>query len=246
MTPTLPATTRPRDRPAAITGLRFAAGCVAVAVAFAPASRAAEPVLGPYVGAGGGQSMFRSNLPGQIESAYAGSGLTVESASVTDDKDGAWKVYAGWRVHRYAAVELGYLDFGRATTHYDIGVPFQGIARRDGRYELTGIELSGVGILPIADRWAVFAKAGALFSRLEYDETGVNQFSEPASFSHTNRQTRFLWGLGGSFDVTDALSARLEWQRVEKPGKTFALDDSGNGRFDQVDLFSLNVQWQFR
>lgn len=221
-------------------------GCVAVAMTFAPASYAAEPALGPYIGAGGGQSMFRSNLPGQIESAYAGSGFTVESASVTDDKDGAWKLYVGWRFHRFAAVELGYLDFGRATTHYDIGVPFQGVARRDGRYELTGIELSGVGILPIADRGAVFAKVGALFSRLEYDETGVNQFSEPTSFSDSTRQARFLWGLGGSFDFTDALSARLEWQRVEKPGKTFALDDSGNGQFDRVDLISLNLQWQFR
>lgn len=227
--------------------VRIASSCVAAAsLTAAGASFAAEPALGPYLGAGGGQSSFRSNLPAQIESAYAGSGFTVDSASVTDDRDGAWKIYGGWRFHRHVAVELGYLDFGRATTHYDIGVPFQGVARRDGRYELTGVELSGVGILPIADRGSLFAKAGTLYSSLAYDETGVNQFSEPTSYSHTNRQWRFLWGAGGSFDFTESLSARLEWQRVEKPGKTFAFDDGGDGQFDSVDFFSLSLQWQFR
>ena len=218
----------------------FAVGCV-----IAQASSAAELFLGPYIGAGGGQSFFDMNFAGQVNSAYSGTGFTVESANLTDDKDGAWKLYGGWRFHRYGAIELGYLDFGSATTQYDVGVP-QGVARRDGRYRLTGWETSLAGTLPVGDRATVFAKAGVLFSRLKYSESGTNQFDEPTSFSATNNQSRFIWGLGGSFEVWQALSGRLEWQRVEKVGETFALNESGNGRFDHVDLVTLSVQWQFR
>lgn len=122
----------------------------------------------------------------------------------------------------------------------------QGVARRDGRYRLTGWETSLAGTLPVGDRATAFAKAGVLFSRLKYSESGTNQFDEPTSFSATGNQSRFTWGLGGSFEVWQALSGRLEWQRVEKVGETFDLNESGNGRFDHVDLVTLSVQWQFR
>jgi OOP family OmpA-OmpF porin len=227
-----------------------ASACLAiVATAWtlaAPSAHAAEPKLGPYVGAGGGVARYSSNLPSQIRSAYADTGFTVEDASITDDQDGAWKVYAGWRFHRYGAVEVGYLDLGEARSHYDIGVPGQGVAQRDGRYRLDGIEVSALAIMPFADRWSVFAKAGGLFTKLKYSESGTDQFGSPTSFSDTNNQSRFLWGLGGTVDFNDAISARLEWQRVEDVGKTFAFTDSGNGKFNHVDFISLNLQWRFR
>ena len=207
---------------------------------------AKEPALGFYVGAGGGLSSFRSDYASQVNNAYANTGFTVDAASVTDDRDTAWKAYAGWRFHPYGAIEAAWLDFGEARTHYAIGVPAQGVATRDGRYRLTGAELSALGIVPLGDRATVYAKAGALFSRLKYDESGVDQFGAPASFSHSNRDTKFLWGLGGSFEIVESLSVRVEWQRAEGVGESFALTDSGNGRFEHVDMATIALSWRFR
>ena len=134
--------------------------CRSLAVLLALASSAAfakEPALGFYVGGAVGQSNFRSDYASQVGNAYANTGFTVDAASVTDDKDTAWKAYAGWRFHPYGAVEAAWLDFGEARTHYDIGVPGQGVATRDGRYRLQGIELSALGIMPIGDRATVYA-----------------------------------------------------------------------------------------
>ena len=124
-----------------------------------------------------------------------------------------------------------------ARTHYEIGVPNIGpaVARRP----LPALRCRALGASAScrsATAATVFAKAGALFSQLEYDESGANQFGEPASFSHTNRQTLFLWGLGGTFEIVDSLPLRVEWQRAEDVGERFALTDSGNGRFEHVDL----------
>ena len=216
-----------------------------VAIAAAPAI-AKEPALGFYVGAGAGVSSFRGDYASQVNQAYAGTGFTVDAATVTDDRDTAWKAYAGWRFHPYGAIEAAWLDFGEARTHYAIGVPNIGAATRDGRYRLSGAEISALGIVPIGDRATVYAKAGALFSQLKYDESGLNQFGEPGSFSHTNRETKFLWGLGGSFELVDSLAVRIEWQRAEDIGERFALTDSGNGRFEHVDMATIALQWRFR
>jgi OOP family OmpA-OmpF porin len=218
---------------------------VLVAIAAAPAI-AKEPALGFYVGAGAGVSSFRGDYASQVDQAYAGTGFTVDAATVTDDRDTAWKAYAGWRFHPYGAIEAAWLDFGEARTHYAIGVPNIGAATRDGRYRLSGVELSALGIVPIGDRATVYAKAGALFSQLKYDESGLNQFGEPGSFSHTNRETKLLWGLGGSFELVDSLAVRIEWQRAEDIGERFALTDSGNGRFEHVDMATIALQWRFR
>jgi len=218
---------------------------VLVAIAAAPAI-AKEPALGFYVGAGAGVSSFRGDYASQVNQAYAGTGFTVDAATVTDDRDTAWKAYAGWRFHPYGAIEAAWLDFGEARTHYAIGVPNIGAATRDGRYRVSGAEISALGIVPIGDRATVYAKAGALFSQLKYDESGLNQFGEPGSFSHTNRETKFLWGLGGSFELVDSLAVRIEWQRAEDIGERFALTDSGNGRFEHVDMATIALQWRFR
>ena len=224
---------------------RMAVLALAAALA-SPALLAKEPQTGFYVGAGLGQSLWSADYAAQVDAAYAGSGFTVDAANITDDKDTAWKAYAGWRFNAYGAVEVGWLDFGRARSHYELGVPGVGTAVRDGRYRLAGVEVSALAIAPVSDRATLFAKAGALFSELEYDESGVNQFGEAGSFSRTNRRTLFLWGLGGTYEIVDSLSLRLEWQRAQDAGERFALNESGNGRFEHVDYVGIALQWRFR
>lgn len=218
-----------------------ALACLAPAVTLAQA-----PVPGVYVGGGIGRSDYRIDFGAQVSRAYEGTGFTVDTAQMTDRRDTAWKVYGGWRFHPYGAVEVGYVDFGRASAHYQVGVPGIGTATRDARYRVAGVDLSALGVMPVGARATVFARAGAMFTRLEYDESGANPFGEPASFSHTDRDTHFTWGLGGTYALTDALSVRVEWQRVEDVGEPFALTESGNGRFEHLDWAGVALQWRFR
>jgi OOP family OmpA-OmpF porin len=219
----------------------LAACAVAPAVALAQA-----PVAGAYVGGGVGRSDWRIDYGTQVGRAYEGTGFTVDVAQMTDRRDTAWKLFGGWRFHTYGALEAGYVDFGEATAHYEIGVPNIGAATRDARYRVAGVEVAALGVVPVGDRATVFAKAGAMFTRMKYDEHGANQFGEAASFSHTDRQTRFTWGLGGTYALADALSLRVEWQRVEDVGEPFALTENGNGRFEHLDWAGVALQWRFR
>ena len=236
---------RSARRTAAAGGAARALAALAFGCVLVPGLAAAEPNAW-YVGGGVGQSSFRSDLSAQINRAYEGSGFTVDSARVSDNSDTGWKVFGGWQFHRNAAVELGYVDFGRATSHYEVVVPGQGTAIRDGKYRLSGVELSVLAIAPVGERASVFAKAGALASKLEYSESGVDQFGASTSFSADDNSVRFAWGLGGTVNFTPSLAARIEWQRVEKVGERFALTTTGNGEFDHVDLVSASIVWRFR
>src|SRR5689334_21072152 len=102
--------------------MRFRSLVLLLALASSPVL-AREPALGFYIGGAVGQSNFRGDYAQQVQNAYANSSFTVNSASLTDDKDTAWKGYVGWRFHPYFAVEAGWLDFGEARSHYEIGVP---------------------------------------------------------------------------------------------------------------------------
>jgi hypothetical protein len=62
------------------------------------AARAQAPVQGPYVGAGGGFSLWEINLD-----------------CGCDDTGTALRLGAGWRFNRILALEAVYLDLGRAT-----------------------------------------------------------------------------------------------------------------------------------
>lgn len=218
-----------------------------LALALSPGLAAAkEPATGFYVGGGLGLATYSIDYASQISNAYEGSGFTVDAAHLTDRRDTAWKLYGGWRFHPYFAVEAGYVDLGKATAYYEIGVPNIGPATRDARYRLDGVEVAALAIAPVGSVGTVFAKAGAMFTHLKYDESGTNQFGEPASFSHTDRKTRFTWGIGGTAVLAEQLSLRFDWQRVEDVGQTFALTESGNGRFDHVDYAGVALQWRFR
>src|SRR5688572_27364061 len=92
---------------------------------------------GLYVGAGAGRSEARDVCR-----------LTGGSC---DSKDLTWNAFAGYQINRHAAVELGYADLGDATTSGFVG----GVASRL-RMNTKTVELVGLGILPLGERFAVY------------------------------------------------------------------------------------------
>ena len=65
------------------------------------------PQLPFYIGAGAGNGHLNRS----------GSDLTGINNAQVDKTDTSWTVRGGWRFHQFAAVEIGYYDFGRYHFH---------------------------------------------------------------------------------------------------------------------------------
>ena len=86
---------------------------------------------------------------------------------------------------------------------------------------MSGWNLSGMGILPIGEKFNVFAKLGIIFWDAELRGFGDDSGED------------FSWGIGGGFSFTDHFGVRLEYQGFE-------IEDS-----DTVDMISLGASWNF-
>ena len=208
---------------------------------------AAPPVTGFYAGAGAGQSRYNIDFASQVHGAYDGTAFAVTSASMDRKHDTAWRIFGGYQFMPYVAVEGGWQDLGSAKGDYALRNTQNGETfSRQAEWDLSGFNATLVGIYPFAERFAVTGKVGAFFSKLEFSETTTDANGARSTFNGPDDdQVRLTWGVGGSYRITDNLSARLDWDRIEKVGQQFALNEEGNGRFRHVDLWSLNLIWKF-
>lgn len=168
----------------------------------------------PYVGAGVGQSRFDTD-----------SG-TLGAAGVDDDKDTAWRIFAGTRVWNFVGVELGYIDFGE-------------IKGRTGgtKVDARGIDLVAVGFVPLVAQgphgFDAFVKAGAYW--WDADTSGA-----PLVGSNIDTTDDFDWTAGAGVQYTfggmnaGKLGVRAEWQHYHD---TFGNVDNG--------VWMGSVLWQF-
>jgi OOP family OmpA-OmpF porin len=153
------------------------------AALFAMGMCAAQAESGPYVGANFGQS-----------SIDLCSGLAVTGC---DDDDTGWKVYGGYDINPYFAVEAGYADLG------DFSVAIPGITVT-GEYD--GMFIDAKGSLPIGDAFSVFAKLGVLF----WDVEGAN-----AAVGYSEDGSDLSYGLGAEYMFTSQFGGRAEWQQFQ-------------------------------
>jgi OOP family OmpA-OmpF porin len=184
---------------------------VIVALAFVAPAAAQQQDRGFYAGASLGQSKAKSSCDG-----LAGTGISCE------DTDTAWKVFGGYQFMRHFAVELGYSDLGEVTAT-------AGANRLS--VESSAFELVGVGILPVADRFSVFAKVGLY--RADTEAT-----SNIAALNGKENNTDLTYALGARYDFTGKVGAFLQWQRYQDVG-------GGDIGEDDVDVISLGVLFRF-
>lgn len=224
------------------------AAAVALVALGAGAAEARQSPL--YIGASAGGSQLDFDFQGQVRSLSTGA-LPVTRASLPDKSDTAFKLTAGYQVTSWAAVELSWVDLGQFTNSYE----FNGLGRytRNGRYELKGVNLSAVFSQPVNDRIDLLGRIGAFRSTYKYSETGENF---PAFLPSTDppihrfvapdlTATRLSIGLGAAYKVSKNLSLRAEWDRFANIGKPVNNNESSNGKFDAVDLFTVGAVWRF-
>jgi OmpA-OmpF porin, OOP family len=166
----------------------------------------------PYIGISIGQS--------DIDESVAEGLIT---SGTTDGKDTGFKLFGGYRFHRHIAAELAYLNLGELRySGTFFGTPVSG-----GKVEAHGFNVSAVGLLPVSEEFALFAKLGLFaWEAKASDTTGGVPFSASTDGADVS------FGIGASYDFTRQFSVRAEWER-------FKLENA------DADLLSVGVLFRF-
>jgi opacity protein-like surface antigen len=160
-----------------------------------------------------------------------------------DDGKTAWSVGLGYRVNRYLAAEVEYIDFGTTdiTEHYSIeddGAPvpfpftFPTELTLNQSSSVTGPALSLLGALPLGENFELFLRGGALFGSREI-ETGFDTFDEKFS------RTVWLAGAGVSWSLAKRWAIRAEYQQTGEFSESFIAGETEVQRLSMSVLFRL-------
>lgn len=141
-----------------------------------------------------------------------------------DDDDTAFKLFGGYGFNKHFGVELEYIDGGSLSESYDLGAGYM----LDIDVDVAGFNASVMGIVPIGERLKLFAKLGMIFWDVDYAAVFDGEV-----FSESDSGEDVSWGLGASFDFTERLGARVEYQE-------FDVHDA-----DSTDLISASVIIRF-
>ena len=145
---------------------------------------------------------------------YAGAGIGVfdvridnfddidETIDDYDSDDTAWKVFGGWRMTKYFAAEVAYVNLGSPD---DEILPDLNLTT-----ETDGFAPYLVGTFPIGDWFEVFAKAGYYWY-----ETEVEVDTPIGSASDSESDSTFTWAAGMGVTFFEHFNVRLEYEQFD-------------------------------
>lgn len=182
-----------------------------------------------------------ASVPGYSQDAgwYAGVILGQSKARNTDctgvatcdDTDTAWSIFGGYQVNANFGVQFGYADLGKVGASGTD--PFLGAFSIS--YESTGFELSGVGTIPINERFSVYGKLGLFMWDLDAKATS----SVFGSGSLSEDGTDLTYAIGAKYGFTKNFAVQLQWQRYNDIG-----NDATVGTSD-IDVIGLGAIFRF-
>lgn len=206
----------------------LAAVFISTAAVAAPSALAADVASASawYLGAGAGQSKAKLD-DSSINAVLTGAGVT---AATKDETDFSYKLFAGYQINRYFAVEGGYFNLGEYsfTTTTASAKTLIGSMKNH-----RGANLDVLGILPLGDKFSLFARLGVQSSKTSdlFGGTAV------AGFAPSKNKTDYKAGAGAEFDFTKNVGVRAEWER-------YRVSNGFNGKLD-VDVVSASLLYRF-
>ncbi|MGE5319203.1 MAG: outer membrane beta-barrel protein [Hyphomicrobiaceae bacterium] len=167
-----------------------------------------------------------------FDGALSASGATGLSSNDSGSSN-KWRLQGGYRFNPYAAVEAGYIDFGKAkySASY-IGGSAQGSLKAGG------VDLAALLSLPLNDSVSVFGKAGVVAAKVE-SSLAAGAPASLASASGSEHVVRPLLGVGALYKLTDNVDLRADYDHVSGLGKS-----EQTGKMD-ANLFSLGIAYNF-
>jgi len=206
------------------------AALFALGVRVAHAAPAGNP--GWYAGLDVGRSDLRLNAS-DLDSALSNQGIT-GSSTIGDHHDTSFGADVGYRFNRNFALEGGYTDFGKFNYSSMVSAPAADTVQ--GEYKAHAWSLSGVGIAPLDDQWAVFGRAGLTRTGVDLSANSATGATSPGGVSQS--ANGLVFGGGATYDFTQNWYGKLEADRYTRVG------DANTGRAD-VDVYSLGVGMRF-
>jgi OOP family OmpA-OmpF porin len=191
--------------------LKIAAAVAAVSVAAAaPAAYAAEDA-GWYLGGGVGQFNAQIDDVDQVDDAIDG----------WDEDDTAYKFFVGYRMNKFLALELDYINLGEPSGAVVPG--FNVDASVDGFAPYV------VGTIPLGRYFELNGRVGYYFydanMRQESAANGRVQFDEESN--------ALAWGAGIGANIGEKFNVKFEYERFDIE------------HLDDADALWLNAAWRF-
>lgn len=142
---------------------------------------------GFYIGAGIGQATVEIDTLEELE----------QELGSFDDDDTSWKIFGGWRFMPWLAVELTYLDLGKAEDNIGT-IPVSA--------ELNGFAPYIIGTLPLGPV-ELFARVGYYFYDVKVNEESLEIRDDSTE--------DFTYGAGIGVTFFEHLHARLEYEVID-------------------------------
>lgn len=130
--------------------------------------------------------------------------LKVDDATYSKT-DTMFDLGAGYGFNENFAVEFAYRDLGKLSESDDYG---------SASIELTSLQLSALGKLPVNDALYFYGRMG--FAQLSADYSYESYTSPQFNDSDSRKKTKVLVGLGLGYNITSAVSLRAEYIRHAK------------------------------
>lgn len=197
---------------------------------------------GVAVGASDGNASTANLVSNPARCSVAGAACSV------DQRNTAWKVYAGYPLSEQWAVEGEYADLGKVLK----GSVSQGGINDSYTQKTAGFGVSLVGKVKPKPQspLSVYGKAGVFHWVSKADASfspAVAGFG--ASASRKDNGTNPMFGLGVEYALAPKLAVRAGWDRYLKVGKRTVLLDEGNSSWStldtDVDLYSVGLSYRF-
>jgi OOP family OmpA-OmpF porin len=185
--------------------------------------------IGPYGGAQVGYTTFSAETAEEdveaLENTLENAGVASQNlSSGTEDTDIGYQATFGYRFHRYFAVELGLAQFGslestaRADIDFDNGDGFLPTSVKLS-FTAGGPVFSAIGILPINDKFELFARLGYLFTSTDREFSARIDGESAGSGSSKGDSQDPVMGLGFAWHINQVYSIRGEYQQINEVGE---------------------------
>lgn len=183
-----------------------------------------------YLGAGIGKARASIDQQ-QIAVDLQNAGFIVNDVS-RDRRDQSYKLYAGYQLLPYLAIEGGYFDLGDFNFQADT-IP---MSLYGGETSVQGINLALIGTLPLTDQLSALAKLGLTYndSDTRFSSNGLVSVN---GFSSSSHYTSHQFGVGLQYQLSTALALRLEAER-------YRIDDLVGSKGD-IDVVTLGLTYRY-
>lgn len=214
-------------------GALSAISCALLVSQFAQAD---EPFVNPewansawYIGGGLGQSRATIDRDRIVQALTVGGSTGI--VFNTDERNFAYKLFAGKQLGRHFAIEAGYFDLGKFGFDATMTPP----GSLSGRASFRGANLDLLAQLPFTERLSAYARLGANYTKTNTTFSGNRLFAVTNPTASENKINPKL-GLGLEYKLNESWAVRGEAER-------YRVADAVHNRGD-VDFYSINLVYK--